>query len=157
MVVVRGLRLSATLPGVTALQERLGAVSRHSAFRYVVTGVVSAAADFGLLFALHGWLRAPLPVATFVAVALAFLLNYAMNRIWSFGSTARVGPEFSRYLILAGTNWVLTAVMVSVFTWAGLYYLLAKAVTLVLTTAYNYLLYRVWVFAGRRRPAPAED
>lgn len=126
------------------------AVSRHSAFRYVVTGVISAGVDFGLLYLLHGLLGAPLSISAFVAVALAFILNYVMNRIWSFGSTARVGREVTRYISLACTNWVLTAILVDVLARFGMEYLIAKAITLALTTASNYLLYRVWVFADRR-------
>jgi putative flippase GtrA len=52
---------------------------------------------------------------------------------------------------LGCVNWVLTAILVTVFSWGGLNYLIAKAVALVMTTASNYLLYRVWVFSDRRR------
>lgn len=124
---------------------------RHTAVRYVIAGVVSAAADFGLLYLLRGWLGLPVMAAAFIAVSTAFLLNFALNRAWSFRSTAPVAGQISRYFALACVNWVLTAIMVGLFTWAGLYYLIAKAITLVLSTAGNYLLYRTWVFADRHR------
>jgi putative flippase GtrA len=136
-------------PGIW--RARVVAGVEHSAFRYAVIGVLSAAADFGLLYGLHGMLGVPVPVAAFVAVALAFLINFLLNRVWSFRSKAPVVGQFARYLTLGCVNWVLTAILVTVFSWGGLNYLIAKAVALVMTTASNYLLYRVWVFSDRRR------
>jgi putative flippase GtrA len=123
----------------------------HSAVRYVIIGVLSAAADFGLLYALHGWLRVPVSVASFISVAIAFVFNFALNRVWSFRSRAPVAGQLTRYVVLGCVNWVLTAILVTLFTRLGLYYLVAKAVALVLTTLSNYLLYRMWVFADRRQ------
>jgi putative flippase GtrA len=132
-------------------RARLKTAMDHSAVRYVIIGVVSAAADFGLLYALHGWLGLPVPIAAFISVATAFVLNFMLNRVWSFRSTAPVAGQFSRYVLLGCFNWVLTAVLVTLFTRMGLYYLVAKAIALVLSTASNYLVYRVWVFADRQR------
>ena len=131
-------------------RTRVNVAMDHSAVRYLVIGVLSAAADFGLLYLLHGWLGLPVPIAAFIAVAIAFVLNFALNRVWSFRSKAPVVGQFSRYFLLGCVNWVLTAILVTLFTWGGLYYLAAKAVALVLTTASNYLLYRIWVFADKR-------
>ncbi|MER7001473.1 GtrA family protein [Dactylosporangium sp. NPDC000555] len=143
---------AATTAGLTSTwRASVGAAMRHSAVRYVITGVVSAAADFGLLYLLHEWLGLPVSVAAFIAVSTAFFLNFALNRVWSFRSTAPVAGQISRYFLLACVNWVLTTIMVGLFTWAGFYYLIAKAIALVVTTASNYLLYRLWVFADRRR------
>jgi putative flippase GtrA len=136
---------------------RVSAAMRHSAFRYAVTGVLSAGADFGLLYALHSLLGLALPIAAFIAVAAAFVFNYLLNRVWSFGSNAPVGREFVRYVLLGCVNWVLTAILVSLLTSAGLYFMVAKMITLVLTTGGNYLLYRVWVFAGRYQRQAADE
>jgi putative flippase GtrA len=144
-------------PAVTGAAEEAGpvppwyaAVLEHTAFRYVVIGVLSAGVDFGLLYVLHAGLGVPVPVAAFVAVALAFVCNFALNRIWSFRSQAPVVGQFGRYVFLGAVNWVLTAVLVGGLTAFGMHYLVAKVIALVLTTASNYLLYRVWVFADRR-------
>jgi putative flippase GtrA len=130
-----------------------GVLARHSAVRYLIIGGLSAAADFGLLVLLHGWLGVWLPLATLVAVVTAFLLNFALNRVWSFGSTAPIVRQFSRYLILGCGNWTFTVIGVAALSWLGLEYLVAKTVTLVLATTVNYLAYRVWVFADHRHGA----
>lgn len=141
---------------VDARRRRVAAIVDHTAFRYVVIGVLSAAADFGLLYGLHGGLGVPVPIASFVSVALAFVLNFALNRIWSFRSQAPVVGQFGKYLFLGCVNWVLTAILVTAFTALGLNYLIAKAIALVLTTGSNYMLYRLWVFKDRRPATPHE-
>src|SRR2546430_2271136 len=133
-------------PAAVSWRARGAAVLRHSAFRYLVIGGVSAAADFGLLFALHGWLRLWLPAATLIAVVTAFVLNFMLNRVWSFGSTAPIVRQFSRYFLLGCGNWLLTVGMVAALNWFGLNYLVAKTGTLVLASRINYLAYRLWVF-----------
>ncbi|MDG6100852.1 GtrA family protein [Dactylosporangium aurantiacum] len=142
--------MSVEMDSVDVRRGRVAAVVEHSAFRYVVIGVLSAGIDFGLLYALHGGLGVPVGIAAFIAVTLAFFCNFALNRIWSFRSQAPVVGQFGKYLFLGCVNWVLTAILVTAFTALGLNYLVAKAIALVLTTGSNYLLYRVWVFKDRR-------
>jgi putative flippase GtrA len=124
----------------------------HSLPRFLASGVLSVVIDMGLLYALHGVFDVWLPLATFLATALSFTVNFTMNRLWSFGSTeAPVGGQMVRYLVLAGLNWVLTVLLVSGLVWVGLFYMLAKLLTVVLNAVVNYFAYRLWVF----RPAPS--
>ncbi|MET7420450.1 GtrA family protein [Dactylosporangium sp. NPDC005555] len=148
--------MSVEVGSVDVRRGRIGAVVEHSAFRYLVIGVLSAAADFGLLYGLHGGLGVPVGIAAFIAVTLAFFCNFALNRIWSFRSQAPVVGQFGKYFFLGCVNWVLTAILVTAFTAMGLNYLIAKAIALVLTTGSNYMLYRLWVFKDRRPATPAE-
>jgi putative flippase GtrA len=148
--------MSVEVESVDVRRNRVVAVVEHSAFRYVVIGGLSAAADFGLLYALHDRLGVPVGIAAFIAVTLAFVFNFALNRIWSFRSQAPVVGQFGKYLFLGCVNWVLTAILVTLFTALGLNYLVAKAIALVLTTGSNYMLYRLWVFKDRRPATPTE-
>jgi putative flippase GtrA len=142
------------MPGVTvpapAIEGgRLAAVLRHSLPRYLLVGGISAAIDLGLLYVLHAVLDVRLGLATFIAVAAAFVVNFTLNRVWSFGSSAPMGRQAVRYLILAGANWVLTVVLELVFTGhLGLEFMVAKIVILVINAAINYVGYRWWVFAS---------
>jgi putative flippase GtrA len=123
---------------------------RHSLFRFLVSGGLCAALDAGLLFLLHGVIGVQLSVATLVAVMLAFFANFTLNRFWSFGSRTYVGSQFVRYLVLGAANWAFTVLAVTGLAYLGLYYLLAKMITLVVAAAGNYIAYRLWVF----RPVP---
>jgi putative flippase GtrA len=128
---------------------RLAAVLRHSLPRYLLVGGISAGVDIGLLYVLHARLDVRLGLATFIAVATSFVVNFSLNRVWSFGSSAPVGGQAVRYLILAAFNWVLTVVLELAFTGhLGLNFIVAKIAILVINAVINYAGYRWWVFAA---------
>jgi putative flippase GtrA len=129
-------------------RRRWKALFTHSLPRFLVSGVASVVVDMGLLYLLHGVLGMWLPAAVFTSTASSFALNFGLNRMWSFGNvTTPAGGQMVRYLLLAGINWVLTVLMVSGLVWLGLFYLVAKAVTVLINSAINYFAYRFWVFA----------
>ncbi len=121
-------------------------VPGRSLLRFAITGGASVVLDTGLLALLHGVLRVWLPAAVLLAVAIAFVFNFALNRLWSFGSSAPIGPQLLRYLILGGANWIFSVVGVSGLATIGLHYLVAKMVVLLVASGLNYIGYRLWVF-----------
>ncbi len=140
-------------------QDLARRAARHSAVRYLIIGGLCAGADFALLFLLHSLLRVWLPLATLIAVVTAFFLNFALNRVWSFGSEAPIIRQFSRYFLLGCGNWTFTVLGVAGLSWLGVNYLIAKTITLALATTANYLAYRLWVFnddANYRRSASVD-
>ncbi len=114
--------------------------------RFLVIGALSFAVDLGTLFVAHGVLRIWLPLATTLAYAVAFTINFSLNRFWAFGSTAAVGHQVARYLLLTGVNYVVTVAVVTGLAAAGLQYLVAKVIAATVIAAGNYLAYRLWVF-----------
>lgn len=126
--------------------QAIASLARHSAVRFLVVGVLSIAADAGLLALLHGVLRIWLPVATALAFAGAFVVNFGLNRGWAFGSSASMGRQLRRYLLLVAANLALTVVFVSGLTWLGLMYLIAKLITAAVLAAANYVISRRWIF-----------
>jgi putative flippase GtrA len=125
---------------------------RHSAARYVLVGGLSYVTDAGGLWLLHGVAGVPLAAATTVAYAASFAVNFGLNRSVVFPGGARMGPQLVRYVILVIANYLATMVMVLGLSGAGLNYLAAKTVTVVVLAIANYFLYRHWVFATRRTP-----
>jgi putative flippase GtrA len=123
-----------------------GVATSRSLPRYLISGVLSFAVDAGLLYVAHGVLGIWLPIATAFAYAVAFGVNFSLNRLWAFGSKAPVGRQLIRYVVLAGLNTVTTILIVTGLAAAGLNYLLAKVVAASLIAAINYVAYRVWVF-----------
>lgn len=111
-----------------------------------MAGGISAVVDIALLYVLHGLLNVQLTLATFLAVLAAFVMNFILNREWSFESGSPMGGQFIRYLVLAGMNWISTVVLVSALASLGFHYLLARVLTLAVNAAVNYVAYRGWVF-----------
>ena len=62
--------------------------------------------DLVLLYALHGLLNLPVPVAVSAAYACAFALSYVLNRIFNFASHAPVGPQLSVYVVVVVVNYL---------------------------------------------------
>lgn len=114
--------------------------------RFLIIGALSFAVDAGTLFVIHGVLKAWLPLATTIAFAIAFMVNFSLNRLWAFGSTAAVGRQAARYGALTGLNLMLTVALVSGLSAAGVHYLLAKVISAAVIAALNYFAYRAWVF-----------
>ena len=119
----------------------------HSLFRYLVIGVLSFAADAGTLYLTHGVFHIWLPLATTIAYALAFVVNFGLNRAWAFESSSPVGRQLTRYIGLVLVNYLLTLAIVTGLAALGVAYLLAKVIATGVTVALNYVAYRTWVFS----------
>ena len=118
----------------------------ESLVRFCVTGLLSVGTDFALLYGLHSGAGVALPVATVVGSSAALVVNYSLNRNWSFQAKASHGYTLIRYLILAGLNFGSTLLIVLGLTHLGLYYLLSKLVAVGVNAAINFLSARYWVF-----------
>lgn len=144
--------LSVTLPSLPAIPapvaepRRRGALLQSSLVRFVAAGVTSTTVDMAVLYLLHGVFHVQLTVSTFAAVLAGFVTNFLLNRIWAFESTSPVGGQTARYLVMAVGNWLATVLLVDGLVKSGVFYLLARAVTLVLLSAVNFLGYKHWVF-----------
>ncbi|HLL68692.1 MAG TPA: GtrA family protein [Micromonosporaceae bacterium] len=128
---------------VTAGFARLAA---GSGVRFLAVGMLSFAADAGALFVLHGLLHVWLPAATTLAFAAAFVVNFGLNRLWSFRTSGQVGRQVWRYVWLVLANLAVTVVLVQGLVWAGIPYLGAKVATTGLLSVINYLVSRRWIF-----------
>ncbi|MFE6052032.1 GtrA family protein [Kitasatospora sp. NPDC056446] len=117
--------------------------------RFLASGVTSTVIDMGTLYVLHGVLRLPLALSTLCGVLAGFTVNFLLNRIWAFGSSSPVGKQTVRYMLLASANWISTVLLVGGLVKLGLFYLLARAIPLVVLSLVNYFGYKYWVFRDK--------
>jgi putative flippase GtrA len=124
----------------------LGAL-HHPAVRYLLVGGGTFLADLLLLMLLHGALHLPLPLATGISFTIATGGNFLLNRAFTFSADGVAGPAL-RYAILVGLNFVVSVVLVPLLTYGiSLDYRLSKVVISVAAVFWNYVAYRLWVFA----------
>jgi putative flippase GtrA len=137
------------LPGLLAKLTEAPA-GRRSLFgalvRFGVTGVLSVAADVGVLSLLHSGLGVRLLWSTLAAYAAGLSVNYSLNRNWTFRARAGHRRTLVRYATLVGVNVVSTLVLVLGLTHLGLYYLVGKLIAVVINAGMNFLAGRYWVF-----------
>lgn len=119
---------------------------RSSGFRFLLVGGASVVVDAGLLYVLHGLTGLRLEPATALAFLAGFMVNFALNRQWSFASTGRLRRQLAAYLALVAANLLVTVVLVRALTALGLMYLVAKVFTTAALSVVNYLVSRKWIF-----------
>jgi putative flippase GtrA len=114
--------------------------------RFGITGVLSVAVDVGTLAGLKSGAGAPLPVATVGAFACGLVVNYTLNRNWTFQAQADHRRTMTRYAVMMGLNFGATLAIVLGLTHLGLYYLLSKAIAVGTIAIVNFTAGRHWVF-----------
>jgi putative flippase GtrA len=127
----------------------------NSALRYLAVGGISFVIDFSLLYLLHEVLGAAIWISTAVAFLGSFVFNYALQRLFSFRSRSSHGKTLAKYIALVIFNTIATTFIVSFFDHLIDGWEIGKVVATVITTLWNYLIYRYWVFADRRSDGPA--
>lgn len=124
-----------------------GRPDRRLVGRFLVTGFLSVGVDVLLLFVLHGAVGVPVLPAAATAYGMSLVVNYSLNHAWVFEAPGGGhGRRVARYLMLMAVTYSLTLALVTGLTAAGLYYLLAKAVSVGVVAVVNFTGYRLWVF-----------
>lgn len=118
-----------------------------SVLRFLLVGVTVTALDFAVLTLLHGVLQWDVVLSAVIAFLAAFVVNFTLNRRWTFDATDGVGSrQLLRFTILVAANTVVTAVGIGVLTRTGLHYLVAKVFLTGVIVVANYVIMRRWVF-----------
>ncbi|MEY9927296.1 putative flippase GtrA [Catenulispora sp. GP43] len=132
---------------MTALIRNL---ARNTFVRYAFSGGSALVTEEVVLFLTHGLMKFPLWLATGLAYLIAFGVNFSINRMLTFADHgAREGAvhkQTVRFALLVSVNLGVTQVLMYSLTGAGVNYLIAKPLSTVVITLYNFWLYKHWVF-----------
>lgn len=122
--------------------------------KFSLVGASNTLIDF-LLYALltraFHWHYLPANVFSF---SVAATWSYTLNRRWTFRDrTSRIRRQYPKFFLVAVIGLGLTSLFLAVFIdLIGLHDLIAKAITVVLVTFWNFSANRTWTF---RPPALA--
>lgn len=120
---------------------------RQQFVRYFVIGIGAVILDVGSLYLLKEFLHLPPVVA--VVINGIFILNYVffLNKYWAFKSTGVTHKQMIRFFILAGVNYGVAIAWMYIFNHKfGFYYLFVRLANIALSVAWNFLLYKFWVY-----------
>ncbi|HVT65986.1 MAG TPA: GtrA family protein [Mycobacteriales bacterium] len=117
-----------------------------SLIRFGITGFASIGTDFAVLYSLHKGAGMSLSLATVLGLAAAVVVNYSLNRNWTFQAQASHGHTMLRYGLLVGVNVATSVAIVDGLTHAGLYFLFSKAVAVAVNAVINFTSSRYWIF-----------
>lgn len=138
----------------TLARQRIMEFLHRSPFlKFLIVGVLSFALDLGLLVGLHEGLNVDLVIATPIAFLTSLIFNFALQRSFTFRAMNSRTVSAAKYIALVIVNVVITDLIVTGFDRLDWAYGIGKVVATVLTTGWNFLLYRHWIF----RHEPARD
>ncbi|MBW8804390.1 MAG: GtrA family protein [Catenulisporales bacterium] len=125
-------------------------LANHTFVRYAFSGASALATEEVVLYLTHGLAHFPLWLATGLAYLMAFGLNFSINRILTFAEhgarDGAVHKQTMRFAALVAVNLGVTQVLMYSLTGIGINYLIAKPLSTVVITLYNFWLYKHWVF-----------
>lgn len=134
--------------GPTPRTRFLRWMRQHPGPRFLVTGGLTFCVDIGALKLLHGEAQVPLVLATVLAYACAFVVNFTLSRQWAFAGarSSAAHAQMVRFSVLVLVNLAVTVLIVSGLSAAGMNYLAAKVVSTAVIATGNFFAYRRWVF-----------
>lgn len=136
----------------SVLRTRAQKLYQNSVLRFLFVGGLSFALDLGLLVLLHEVVGVDLVIATPIAFLVSLVFNYFLQRIFTFQATNHHGISAAKYISLVVFNVVVSDFIVTGFDALGWYYIIGKGTSTVLTTVWNYFLYREWIFKNKVAP-----
>lgn len=131
---------------IERIKERVMA-SRKQLARYFITGVSGVVLDLATLATFKEFFHLG-PVAA-VSLNQLVMYNYIflMNKYWSFGSKGMTHRQIVRFYVIAGANYLVSVVWMWLISGKlGVNYLFARTGNIALSTSWNFLLYKLWVF-----------
>jgi putative flippase GtrA len=120
---------------------------RHQFVKYFIIGIGAVILDVGSLYLL----KQNLHLRAFVAVVIngIFVLSYVffLNKYWAFKSSGISHKQIIRFLILSGVNYAIAIGCMYIFNEKlGFNYLVVRLSNVALSVAWNFLLYKYWVY-----------
>jgi putative flippase GtrA len=119
---------------------------QNAVVRFLFVGGLSFALDLGLLALLHEVFGVELWLATPVAFVVSLVFNFLLQRMFTFRATNKGSVSAVKYILLVIVNIAVSDLVVTGFDALGWSYLIGKACATVMTTVWNYFLYRHWIF-----------
>lgn len=115
--------------------------------KYLTSGGIGVASDFLILWLLVEYTPLYLLIAVSIASVLSTIINYVIQKIWTFRSHVAISTSFIKYAIVFAWNYFFTlGFMYYTVEVMGLYYLTMKALTYVFITLWTYFMYKYFVY-----------
>ena len=114
--------------------------------RYLLVGGSSAALEIAIFWILSNPMHLDVKISNVIAVVIATICNFAMNRAWTFNATSHVMRSAVLYLTLWSLNLVFTTTTIALAASHGFNPTLVKLGTMAMVTLWNFQLFRKVIF-----------
>jgi putative flippase GtrA len=121
--------------------------ARHQFARYFIIGSCAVILDVGTLYLLKEYLHLRPVVAVIINGAVLINFIFFLNKHWTFKSGGATHKQIVRFFILAGFNYLVSVGWMFIFNEKiGFNYLATRVFNIALSVAWNFLLYKYWVY-----------
>ena len=121
--------------------------TRIQFFRYIFVGGAATIVDMGSLYILTSIMGLNYLISAAIAFILGVATNYLLCIVWIFESTGRVKKEIILFVVIGVGGLILNEVIIWLLVEeAKLYYMLAKAVAVVIVLVWNFGMRKKYVF-----------
>ncbi len=127
---------------------------RRQFVKYFIVGFSGFLLDLGTLIFLTDFLHI-MPVVA-VTINGLFMINYIffLNKHWTFRTQGVTKRQMKRFLILAGANYIFGILWMYIFNHEfGFDAKLVRVANIALAVAWNFLLYKYWVYKHDEIPS----
>lgn len=123
-------------------------VLEYSFVRYLLIGTGTFILDFGIFNFLSLYTKTEPIVANLISTFLSLFFNFTMSNFWTFKQgKSQQAKKLGRYAILAIFNYIFGNVAMYFFIeHTSLNHNLAKVIVTLSVMAWNFVLYKKWVF-----------
>ena len=117
--------------------------------RAQLSAFIGGLSDFGIYTLCYTVLKFTAPFSNVVSGSLGAIVNFTINRYWSFGNTEKsIGSQLWKFIIVVVGSITLKSLGIHVLVdiW-HLHFLLSKLIVeIIVSLGFNYTLQRFWVF-----------
>lgn len=138
-----------------ARRSAVASLWRNTILRYIGVGGLAFLVDFVVTVVLRDHFGIELWIAVACGYWSGFVVNFTLQRSFAFRGGRNVGVSLAKYMLLVGFNWVATTVVMQLLVaGVGIPTAVAKIICTLMTTVWNYPLYRFIVFPVEKVDSP---
>lgn len=120
---------------------------RNSFIRYAISGVLTVLTDVLVLVLLKEFAHVDVYLAATISFGASLLVNFLLNKYWAFGVRSYTSQQIVMYGILVSINYAVGLGLIGFAMNSGGSYVIGKISALVLTTLWNFFIYKYIIFA----------
>lgn len=148
--ILTGLRrkiLHSTLGRNGRLAEYLTRATLMQFLKYTANGLICFGIEFSILYLLTEHVKLWYIISNSIAFIVANVLNFLINRFWTFHSKADATRQFIMAITLGLFNLLASnAIMYLLTDICRLYYLYSKVITIGIIASWNFILYKKVIY-----------
>ena len=127
---------------------------RKEFFRYAFVGSSAFTVEFLSFCLLYYVIHFAATPANAISFLVGLMTSFLLNRVWTFAHERGYRKHMSHQLVLYGlvatVNLLLTVLLLKIFQHSGFDIRISKLATMILTSGWNYLIFKLVIFKHNR-------